>query len=284
MIDTFYVEEEISNHPRVLKLKNRFPSATWITCSRYTEIFNRKAQHFRLQKKRPALILAKKYGTFLHPVPKHHGIGANKNYYFSPVLNCPFDCSYCFLQGMHQSAHFLFFVNLEDFQKEIINHIGQEKITLFSGYDGDSLALEPYTGFVKTFLPFIENHPTVEVELRTKSVQIGALLRTAALPNCIVAFTLSPDIVAKEVERRAPPLKKRLEAIQKLQEKGWPIGLRFDPIIPIKEYVSHYPPFFKEVFTTIAKETLHSVTLGTFRLPKTTLGVIKTCTFLSSLS
>ena len=35
------------------------------------------------------------------------------------MLNCVYDCSYCFLQGMFNSANYLVFVNYEDYFKEI---------------------------------------------------------------------------------------------------------------------------------------------------------------------
>ena len=56
MINTIYIEEEIAEHPRTLDIIKRFPNATKIDCKRYGEIFNRKSQNFRLQKKKPALI------------------------------------------------------------------------------------------------------------------------------------------------------------------------------------------------------------------------------------
>ena len=55
-----YVEEEIQNHPRTLLIRGRFPDDEVVSCARYGEVFNRRAQSFRLQKRRPSLILAKK--------------------------------------------------------------------------------------------------------------------------------------------------------------------------------------------------------------------------------
>ena len=60
MIDTIYYEEEIIGHPRVMALLQRFPNATPIPCENYKEVFNPSGQNFRLQKKNPSLILAKK--------------------------------------------------------------------------------------------------------------------------------------------------------------------------------------------------------------------------------
>ncbi|MDD5274933.1 MAG: DNA photolyase [Methylovulum sp.] len=271
MIDTIYIEEAIRSHPRVLDITARFPKASLITCTRYGEVFNPKAQNFRLQKLKPALILAEKYNKFALPAPVGYGIGAQHNYYFSHVLNCLYDCRYCFLQGMYQSAHYVLFVNYEDFQddiRRICSATPAEDLCFFSGYDCDSLALEPVTQFAGHFLPFFSGLPNAWLELRTKSTQVRSLLNRQPLPRCVVAFSLSPDEVAKKVEAKAPSLQRRLDALCKLQQQGWLIGLRFDPLIYQHDYRQQYQQFFAQVFARIDLNQLHSVSLGAFRLPE----------------
>ncbi|MDO9048019.1 MAG: DNA photolyase [Methylobacter sp.] len=271
MIETIYIEEAILQHPRVLDIVARFPQARKITCGRYGEVFNPKAQNFRLQKQQPALILAEKYKNYALPAPLGYGIGATRNYYFSHMLNCLYDCRYCFLQGMYQSANYVLFINYEDFQQDIRQLCAEspdENLHFFSGYDCDSLALEPVTGFAEQFLPFFETIPNAWLELRTKSTQVRSLLNREPLPRCIVAFSLSPDEIAEKVEAKAPPLERRLDALCKLQEQGWQIGLRFDPLIYQTGYQEQYRQLFEQVFSRIDLNRLHSVSLGVFRLPE----------------
>ena len=271
MIETIYIEENILRHPRVIEIVARFPQARTITCGRYGEVFNPKAQNFRLQKGKPALILAEKYKHFALEVPAGYGIGAKRNYYFSHMLNCLYDCRYCFLQGMYQSANYVLFVNYEDFQQEIKQlcvNSPAEDIHFFSGYDCDSLALEPVTGFAEQFLPFFEHIPNAWLELRTKSTQVRSLLNREPLPRCVVAFSLSPREIAAKVEDKAPSLQRRLDAMSKLQEQGWQLGLRFDPMIYQANYQQQYQQLFERVFSRIHLNQLHSVTLGAFRLPE----------------
>lgn len=271
MIDSIYIEESIKQHPRVKNICERFPKARKITCNRYGEVFNPKAQNFRLQKQSPALILAEKYKNFALPAPLGYNIGATHNYYFSHMLNCLYDCRYCFLQGMYQSANYVLYVNYEGYLDEIrrisAQHAG-ETVHFFSGYDCDSLALEPVTGFAEHFLPFFEQLPNAWLELRTKSTQIRSLLNRKAYPRCVVAFSLAPDEVADKVEHKAPSIERRLDAMCKLQEQGWPLGLRFDPLIYQSAYKQQYQQLFEQVFSRIKPESLHSVSLGVFRLPE----------------
>lgn len=270
LIQTIYIEESVKDLPKTQEILKKNPNVLVTIIDRYTEIFNRHRQNFRVQKEKPALILAKKTGKILHKIPKTYTIGNQKNAYFSHLLNCPFDCSYCFLQGMYPSAHFVCFVNFQDFKEEIKQEIesSDEKMTFFSGYDADSLALERFSGFAKEFIPFFKKYPKAELEIRTKSIFIKPLLEEEASSNIVVAFTLSPEIVASHIEKKAPPLKSRLLAIEKLLEKGYPIGLRFDPLIYIENYQKHYKEFFDKVLSIVPSSKVHSVTMGTFRLPK----------------
>jgi spore photoproduct lyase len=271
MIETIYIEENIQERQRVQEILARFPDARRIICGRYGEVFNPKAQNFRLQKLKPSLILAEKYKNFALETPKDFGIGGDRNYYFSHMLNCLYDCRYCFLQGMYQSANYVLFVNYEDFQNEIrqiCNDHSTEDIHFFSGYDCDSLALEPVTGFAEQFLPFFAALPNAWLELRTKSTQIRNLSNREPLPRCVVAFSLSPAEIANKVEDKAPTLERRLAAIVKLQQQGWLIGLRFDPLIYQTGYQQQYQELFEQVFALIDLTQLHSVSLGVFRLPE----------------
>ncbi len=271
MIETIYIEEAVRKHPRSELVCARFPHARLIICERYGEVFNRRAQSFRLQKRCPALILAEKRNNFVLPAPPGYGIGGERNYYFSHMLNCLYDCRYCFLQGMYRSAHYVLFVNFEDFM-DAIRGVAQaesdKSIHFFSGYDCDSLALEPLTGFAKAFLPLFGELPNAVMELRTKSTQIRALMEMEPLANCVVAFSFTPDEVASALEHRAPGNRRRLDAMVKLQHAGWTIGLRFDPLIYREDYAEQYHHLFENLFARLDGERVHSVSFGGFRLPE----------------
>jgi spore photoproduct lyase len=271
MFDFIYIEEAVLQYARTREILARFPNATHIPCQRYGEVFNRKAQDFRLQKQKPALILARKHGNLLLEAPPGYGIGSQRNFYFSHMLNCLYDCRYCFLQGMYRSAHMVVFVNFEDFQDALAKEIVQandDTPYFFTGYDCDSLALESITNFVASFMDFFAAHPQAFFELRTKSVNIKPLLHHPPLPNCIAAFSMTPSDIAKVLEVGVPPVDSRLDAMAKLQTLGWPVGLRFDPLIYQSNYRDHYRALFAAVFARLDPDQLHSVSLGQFRLPR----------------
>ena len=268
---TIYIEEEVRSHPHTQRILSRYSDATVIECKRYGEVFNRKAQNFRAQKKHQALILAQKYSGHVLPIPEGLEIGGKYNYYFSHILNCLYDCRYCFLQGMYRSAFLVLFINYEAFQDEIdrITDLhSPEKTYFFSGYDGDSLVFEPVTQFATTFLDFFETRSNAILELRTKSTQINSLLARDPIPNCVIAFSVTPEKIQRALEKGTPTIPRRLKAMQKLQQQGWKIGLRFDPLIFTPHYKEQYSELFDQVFNILDGNKLHSVTMGPFRLPK----------------
>ncbi len=271
MIETIYIEAEIGDHPRAQAILRRFPKARKIECQHYGEVFNPKAQNFRLQKRRPALILAKKHQSWVLEAPLGYNIGGMNNFYFSHMLNCLYDCRYCFLQGMYRSANYVLFVNYEDFEQEIVRiqtRLAGEPVYFFSGYDCDSLALEPVTGFVEHFLDTFKNLPQAYLEIRTKSTQVRTLLEHPPMANVITAFSFTPASVAKALEHKVPGVERRLQAMAALQEQGWPLGLRFDPLIYHEGYRQQYRELFFRIFTVLQPESLHSASLGVFRLPE----------------
>ncbi len=269
MIPLIYVEAEVMEHPRTQAILARHPRATLVPIERYGEIFNSKQQHFALQKSRPALILARKHANFVQPAPSAYGVGGDANFYFSHMLNCLYDCRYCFLQGMYRSAHYVVFVNYEDFFAAIDQHRDPQRAHwFFSGYDADSLVLEPVTAFVEAALPFFATRPDAWLELRTKSTQVSHLLTQPPLHNVVTAFSFTPEPVWQATEHRVPSIAKRLEAMRALVAHGWPVALRLDPLIYQPTFAADYATLLEQIFQAVTPAAMHSVTLGPFRMPK----------------
>ena len=271
MIDTVYIEREAAEHPRAIEILARFPDAERIVCQRYGEVFNRRAQSYRLQKRRQALILARKTERGVLEIPAGYGMGGERNFFFSHLLNCVFDCRYCYLRGMHRSAHLLLFVNYEQLAGEIERRAAEapdRQCHFFSGFGGDSLAWDEVTGFCDYFLPVFEALPNAWLELRTKSDRIRGLLRRQPSPRAVVAFSLAPQALAAALEQGAPRLDRRLQAMSRLAELGWKIGLRFDPLIFYPDYQRGYAELFERVFSGLRPQQVHSASLGALRFPK----------------
>ena len=267
-----YIEKEIKNSSITLKILRKIKYNKIIICDKYPEVFNPKNQNLRIQKKNPSIILAQKKKKILFKTPPKFTIGFKKNYYFSHMLNCIYDCKYCFLQGMLNSANYLLFINYNDFFKEIkkiIKNNLQEKICFFSGYDCDSLALEKVTNFSLNFIDFFKKYKNAFLEIRTKSINISELIKIEPIENVIVAYSINPQVIIKEYEPKTPNFNARLNSLKKIQDYGWSIGLRFDPIFITEKNQKIYFNYLEKIFKLLDSSLIHSITIGKFRMPKT---------------
>lgn len=86
-MSAIYIETAIQHHPRVAKILARLPDyLPRIDCQHYGDVFNAKAQSFRVQKQQPAYILAAQRGRRVHNTPEQLGIGGQHNFYFRICL------------------------------------------------------------------------------------------------------------------------------------------------------------------------------------------------------
>lgn len=77
-------------------------------------------------------------------------------YYTSCMMNCVFDCEYCYLKGMYPSGNVVLFVNLDDIFDEVYKLLQKHPVYLCVSYDTDLLAVENIFGYTKRWVDFAE--------------------------------------------------------------------------------------------------------------------------------
>ena len=78
MVSRVYVETEIRNHARTQRLLKRLRKLPVIEIEHFGEVFNPRAQNFRLQKKDPAIIIAAKKQGHVLAAPEGYGLGGDR--------------------------------------------------------------------------------------------------------------------------------------------------------------------------------------------------------------
>lgn len=262
-----YVEKAVLNHFRTQEILKKFSSAKVIEINHYKDVFCRSRQSYSLQNRSLNLILAAKQGTLLYegaPVCQSFG---NKNFYYtSCVMNCVFDCEYCYLKGMYPSANIVIFVNLEDFFEKVEQMLKLHPLYLCVSYDTDLLALEQFTGYVREWSIFAQKHENLKIEVRTKCSNKTFIRTTSPVSGVIYAFTLSPQAVIEACERHTPSLQQRLSCVAEMVREGFPVRLCFDPMIYVPEWRRHYAQMLEQVYDIIDMEKIVDVSVGTFRI------------------
>ena len=282
-----YIEEELLGGEEAEAILRKFPKAKCIPIRHYKDLFNRRKQNRALQEKSRKLILAKKEGQRIYPgAPVCQSFSESTFYYASLLMNCPFHCEYCYLQGMYPSANLVLFLNVEDYFSDCQRLIKEKgSLYLCISYDTDLLALEELYPFVERFARFLEKEPNLRIEVRTKAGGESLFRRLLkmqlskdAKKRLIFAFTLSPEKIVSEAEHGTAGLKGRLKAIKMAVEEGFTLRLCFDPMLYHADWERLYTKLLETVFREIPMEKLYDVSVGSFRISESYLkSMTKAC-------
>lgn len=262
-----YVEEGALNHPNTQKILSKFINSKIIKISHYKDVFSRGNQNFPIQKKCPSLILAIKKDHLIYKgASVCEDFGNEHFYYTSSIMNCIYDCEYCYLQGMYTSAHIVIFVNIEDIFNEVTKLLNKFPVYLCISYDTDLLGFENILGYTRKWINFAREHKNLTIELRTKSANINSIADINPIDNFILAWTLSPSNIIKSYEHRTASLEKRLENIRIAQNLNWNVRLCFDPMIYIKDYKKYYKELIEKTFSIVDRDKISQISIGVFRV------------------
>ena len=260
-----YIEKEAMEYPLARAVLDKLPKARRIIIGHYKDVFNRPRQDFRAQKGSQQLILAVKRPPYLYPLsPLCEAYGYERAYYTTPVLNCPYDCDFCFLQGVYPSAYLVVFVNEKGFFGAVHNET--RPFFLSVTYENDLLALEGLVPWTGRWLDFAGTMPHMEMEIRTRSASLSVLKERTPLPNVVLAWSLSPAKAAARYEKRAPNPAERIEAARRAMEDGWRVRLCIEPIIRISQWEEAYRALIDTAFHTLPAEKVDSAVADVFRM------------------
>ncbi len=265
-----YVENRAFNYDETHRIIDFFKNTQLIKVSDYRNVFNSHNQNFNLQKKTPDLILAVKKDNFLYKGSELcHGYENMDFYYLTNMINCLYDCDYCFIRGMYTSANIVYFVNTTDFFDAVSEKAYGKEVFIPLSYESDLLVLESVFGIFSRWYSFCVKNNNVNIEVRTKSSCIEVIKRYRPVKNILLSWTLSPDFIISSFEKKSPTLQKRIKAVNHALQAGWKVRLSFDPILLIDNAEKIYTSFFSQILSEIPVNLLFDINIGFFRMPKT---------------
>jgi spore photoproduct lyase len=184
--------------------------------------------------------------------------------------NCPFDCSYCFLQEyLAQNATMRAFTNVDDGLAEIaavLRAHPQRSFRIGTGELADSLALDPLTGLARRLVEFFSMHDNALLELKTKSDCIDDLLDVDPRERTVVAWSVNARQIIDSEEHGTASLDRRIAAAQRVQQAGYRLGFHFDPLIEFEGWEGAYERAIEDIFSVVDRRRVAWVSLGSLRL------------------
>ena len=184
------------------------------------------------------------------------------------VHNCPFECTYCFLQNYLTDGSTKIVDDASHLINEVKGGLRCEPSRLFrigTWELGDSLALEKTTGQAEKLIQAFAGLDNAVLELKTKSDCVDSLLSLDHKQKTVISWSLSTGDIISSEERQTASLKRRISAIHKSAGAGYLIGLHFDPMIFYDRWKEGYKKLVTDVFEAVTTDRIAWISIGSLR-------------------
>ncbi len=189
---------------------------------------------------------------------------------------CNYNCSWCYLQGTLRRLKSKTQPRIKDVEK-IKKHLETflEKAfyqeLLNAGEIADSLMFENSDKALSNIIKECFDSPINKKDhialIVTKSDKTENLLKNY-IEHAIISYSLNAHKPAKRWEKGAPTVDDRLAALEQLQDAGYKIRVRIDPIVPVPGWNGAYEGLINKIYKKLEPER---ITIGSLRGLKTTL-------------
>ena len=153
-------------------------------------------------------------------------------------------CLYCYLVcNYNKCAYLRLFVNREQMLDKIIkvNEKSEKELTFEIGSNSDLILENTITGNLEwTIKNFIDKTERGNLTFPTKFDMVDPILNLNHDGRVIVRVSVNPQEIIRKVEIGTSPLKNRVNAINKLKEAGYKVGILIAPIVLINNYKEEY--------------------------------------------
>ena len=163
---------------------------------------------------------------------------------------CTAMCMYCYLVcNYNKCAYLRLYVNREElFDKLIKYSFKSEKDLIFEiGSNSDLILENTITGNLDWTIEKYAKEGKGYITLPTKFSYVDSLLNLNHRGKTIIRMSLNPEEIINKVEFGTSRLSGRIDAINKLKEAGYKIGILIAPVILVDNWKILYEELLKEL-------------------------------------
>ena len=248
-----YFEKEIINYPLGQHLMKQYKETPKIEIENHNNIEEmRKKQNSEFANMKSNLIIG---------VRKTHKFVENHKTsdYLVPYTSsgCTAMCMYCYLVcNYNKCAYLRLFVNREQMLEKIIRTAqkSEKQLTFEIGSNSDLILEDTITG---NLVWTIENFANTEkgfLTLPTKFDMVDDILPLKHNGRIIIRMSVNPAEIINKVEFGTSRLKGRIEAINKLAEAGYKIGILIAPVILVENWQQLYTELIQTLSTELSEK------------------------------
>ena len=234
-----YYEKEIINYPLGKHLMEQYKETPKIIIDNHNNIEEmRKKQNSEFADMKRNLIIG---------VRKTHKFVDNHKTsdYLVPYTSsgCTAMCMYCYLVcNYNKCAYLRLFVNREQMLEKIIKTAekSEKELTFEIGSNSDLVLENTITGNLKWTIENFAETKKGKLTLPTKFDMVDELLNLKHNKKLTIRMSVNPEEIINKVEFGTSRLKGRIDAINKLAEADYPIGILIAPVILVENWKELY--------------------------------------------
>ena len=241
-----YFEKEIINYPLGQHLMKQYKETPKIEIENHNNIEEmRKKQNSEFANMKSNLIIG---------VRKTHKFVENHKTsdYLVPYTSsgCTAMCMYCYLVcNYNKCAYLRLFVNREQMLEKIIKtaNNSDKELTFEIGSNSDLILENTITNNLVWTIENFSNAKKGYLTLPTKFDMVDDILPLNHNGKIIIRMSVNPEEIINKVEFGTSRLDKRIEAINKLSEAGYKIGIIIAPVILVDNWKELYQNLIKKL-------------------------------------
>jgi len=255
--DAIYYEKNIENYELGKELMEKYKEVPKIEIENHNAIeeMRKKENKDFMKMKRNLIIGVRKTHKFV----ENHKVSDFLVPYTSS--GCTAACMYCYLVcSYNKCAYLRLFVNREEMLEKIIkeSNKAERNLTFEIGSNSDLILENTITN---NLVWTIENFKSEKGMLTfpTKFDMVDDILSLDHHGKVIIRMSVNPEEIINKVEFGTSRLKGRIEAINKLKEAGYKIGILIAPVIFVDNWQNLYLELIKRLNTELSEQVKKDV-------------------------
>ena len=264
---TIYYEKNILEYPLGKELIEKYKEIPKIEIENHNNIEEmRKKQNKEFPEMKKNLIIGVRK---THKFVENHKTSDFLVPYTSS--GCTASCMYCYLVcNYNKCAYLRLFVNREQMLEKIIKtaNKSEKELTFEIGSNSDLILENTITNNLKWTIENFKNTEKSMLTFPTKFDMVDDILPLDHKGKIVIRVSVNPEEIINKVEFGTSRLKGRIEAINKLKEAGYKIGILIAPIVMIDNWKKIYLELIqilnKELTEKVKKEAFFEIIFMTY--------------------
>ncbi len=258
--DAVYYEPAALDYPLGQTLKEKFAQLPWTPVESHNYIPELTAKSNREFAKLKNLLIVGIRKTHKY-VPNHKVSDWLVPYTSS---GCKAMCLYCYLVCNYNKCSYLrLFVNREQMLDKIIKRSleASEPQTYEIGSNSDLVLENTITDTLVYTIERFAAEGRGRLTFPTKFAMVDPILALDHRGKTIVRMSVNPKDVVRKIELGTSPLDARIDAINKVAEAGYPVGLLIAPVILLPDWKKLYGELIECLADTLSPKVKQSAFL-----------------------